>query len=1684
MYSVFEEKLQTDMGKYYVRQHDADFDAQAIFESLSTYAKKSTQASIDTADLLSYITTIKLHDSTWRSGAHAFVLHWCDKLRVYEDLVPQSDHFTDNVKLIMLQNTVTGVSELNQVKVQSAHDIAHGKSSLTFTSYKDLLLSAATVYDTKRGIKMGRQQRYINTTEQFSDSSSDFDLSIPYPYSINIHDNTTHQDEIVHDIDTDFSLLQINRNEQHQRKFPFRPSMSKEKWDNLSKTEKELWDKFSPNSKAIILGITKPSPAPSQPKLNLHNITAADYIHLINKSQQFQSNDTTNHDADNKSTSDNKDTTDSNAYVNDRTQPTILTFASKQLALPGDLLCVLSSASDKTKSDRTTSSPQKQSEIVLNGVKYRSVHIHERVQYHISAINTSTTASLVDRGANGGLAGSDVRIISKNEPTRTVDVSGIENHQVKDLPIVTVGGVVPSQRGPVIVIMHQYAYLGEGHTIHSCGQLEWYKNDVNDKSVKVHGGLQRIQTLEGYVHPLDIRNGLPYVSIRPYTDDKWESLPRVIWTSDADWDPTVLDHLISNDNKWYDAVSDLQEQMYHSPFDEFGNYKHREVSLHLMDAGEEFHGIDDVVDYILMNHNYTSSEHPTQCNATSVQQKSVNYDALKPFFLNATSYVIKKTFEATTQYARTAMTGMQLKNTFKSPFPALNVHRRNEPVATDSIYADVPAIDNGATIAQIFVGRKSLVTDIYAMKSEKEFVNTLQDNIRKRGAMDKLISDSAQVEVSNRVLDILRAYCVDDWQSEPHYQHQNFAERRYATIKPLVNILLNTTGAPPELWLLALLHVCYVLNHTAIESLGWRTPLETLLGSTPDISAMLLFSFYEKIYYKCNKPSFPSDSTERVGRFVGIADHVGHALTFKVLTEDTDKIIFRSKIRSASTPHGRNLRLDPIDSTSVPKVIKSKHDGELEKGKSMPTLDPDDLIGRTFLKPPENDGRRYRAKIVEAIEEKEKNIANHPDKIKFRCSVNNDEYEEIVSYNDIINHIEKDDTESGEWKFTSIDGHQGPLSRGDKDYKGCRYNVLVNWDSGESTYEPLNVIAHDDPVSCALYAKDNNLLEEDGWKRFKKIAKRQKKLKRLLNQAKLHSYCHRKVHKFGVLVPRNHQHAMELDRENGNTKWLDAENLELKQIHYYDTFINKGKMSQPLTGYKKIKVHFVYDVKHDGRHKARLVAGGHLTDEPIESIYSGVVSLKGIRLITFLAELNELDTWCTDIGNAYLEATTKEKIYIVAGPELGDLEGHTLIINKALYGLKSSGLRWHEKLADTLRDMGFKPSKAESDIWMRENVGIYEYIAPYVDDLCIAAKNPEEIIKILEKQHGYKLKGTGPIHYHLGCDYFRDKDGNLCYAPKKYIEKMLEAYLRMFGSKPKECTSPLEKGDHPELDTSEELDDEGVNRYQSLIGALQWTISLGRIDITTAVMTLSSFRANPRKGHMDRAKRIYGYLSNMRHSAIRIRTGEPDFSDLPEQEFDWAYSVYGNVKEVIPEDIPTPLGNQVTLTAYKDANLYHNLITGHSVTGILHLINGTPFDWYSKKQNTVETSTYGSEFVAARIAVDQIFDHRITLRYLGVPINKKTYLFGDNKTVVDSSTIPHARLHKRHTALSYHRVREAIASKIIAFHHIDGKLNPADLLSKHWGYQQIKVTLKPLLFYEGDTLDLVDEDGAVQTDGE
>jgi hypothetical protein len=197
-------------------------------------------------------------------------------------------------------------------------------------------------------------------------------------------------------------------------------------------------------------------------------------------------------------------------------------------------------------------------------------------------------------------------------------------------------------------------------------------------------------------------------------------------------------------------------------------------------------------------------------------------------------------------------------------------------------------------------------------------------------------------------------------------------------------------------------------------------------------------------------------------------------------------------------------------------------------------------------------------------------------------------------------------------------------------------------------------MAKDDPVTLAMYASDNNLLNVPGWRRFNRLLRNRDDFNRSVSLVK---QCKGDpIFKFGVLVPRNSREALKFDANAGNIRWADAMELELTQHREYKTYKDLGKgAAKPGSGYQRINVHFVFDVKQSLKYKARLVAGGHMTAPPKDSVYSGVVSLRSIRLSLLAGEVNGLETWVGDIAVAYLEAYTKEQVYFVAGPEFGEL---------------------------------------------------------------------------------------------------------------------------------------------------------------------------------------------------------------------------------------------------------------------------------------------------------------------------------------------------------------------------------------------------------------------------------------------
>ena len=184
--------------------------------------------------------------------------------------------------------------------------------------------------------------------------------------------------------------------------------------------------------------------------------------------------------------------------------------------------------------------------------------------------------------------------------------------------------------------------------------------------------------------------------------------------------------------------------------------------------------------------------------------------------------------------------------------------------------------------------------------------------------------------------------------------------------------------------------------------------------------------------------------------------------------------------------------------TSIKQFIHSKHDqphhnkeSDLQTLPTIPKIDPKDCLGCTVLMPKQKDGQCFWAKIIKWINEYKNELQSNPDFIKFKVKVGHqNEWEEIVSYNELMNFIDNDESD-GVWQFQSVIGHQGPLTQNDPGYKGSAYNVLVHWETLEQTYEPLHIFAktQSGQVACAEYTQKNNLLDKPGWQQFCRLAK-------------------------------------------------------------------------------------------------------------------------------------------------------------------------------------------------------------------------------------------------------------------------------------------------------------------------------------------------------------------------------------------------------------------------------------------------------------------------------------------------------------------------------------------------------------------------------------------------------------------
>ena len=297
--------------------------------------------------------------------------------------------------------------------------------------------------------------------------------------------------------------------------------------------------------------------------------------------------------------------------------------------------------------------------------------------YHVSKHASSHYGSPIDRGANGGLAGSDVRILERTG--KTVSGTGIGNNELPGFDIVTFATLLTTSHGKVILIMHEYAYYGRGNTIHYPGQIEWFQNTCDDKSFHVGGSTLSPSLMGMPPSPVQDLLGKP-------TDADLDKFPLVLLTGHHEWDPSVLDYTYpatAGDPSWAPDPSKHDE---HNPrIDDFGHF-----------TGKVHHSLTHSTGRSFMAH-----------NKHTIKTQPIDFEKLRPYFGWVNKHTIEKTFNKTTQRA-VAFTRYPMRKHFNSRFPAFNI---SEQAATDTIFSDTPAIDSGVTMAQMFVAKRTVVTD-------------------------------------------------------------------------------------------------------------------------------------------------------------------------------------------------------------------------------------------------------------------------------------------------------------------------------------------------------------------------------------------------------------------------------------------------------------------------------------------------------------------------------------------------------------------------------------------------------------------------------------------------------------------------------------------------------------------------------------------------------------------------------------------------------------------------------------------------------------------------------------------------------------------------------------------------------------------------------------------------------------
>ena len=620
------------------------------------------------------------------------------------------------------------------------------------------------------------------------------------------------------------------------------------------------------------------------------------------------------------------------------------------------------------------------------------------------------------------------------------------------------------------------------------------------------------------------------------------------------------------------------------------------------------------------------------------------------------------------------------------------------------------------------------------------------------------------------------------------------------------------------------------------------------------------------------------------------------------------------------------------------------------------------------------------------------------------------------------------------------------------------WDLCVAWKDGSEQWVKLKDIKGSNPLEVAEYARANDLEEEPAFRWW--VPYTLKKQQHIISAVQ--QRVRKNTHKYGIKVPKTIEEAYTLDKANGNNLWRNAITKEMQNVSVAFEILEKEEELPP--SYKLATCHIIFDVKMDFTRKARYVLDGHRTDDPQGSTYAGVVSRESVRIAFTYAALNGIDIMTADVLNAYLQAPASEKHYIICGLEFGlEHKGKRARIVRALYGGKAASRDFRNLLRSCMQHLGFDSCKADPDVWMQKAMKsdgsqYWEYVLLYTDDALVVSENAKRILREeVGKYFELKEASIGPPDIYLGgkVSTVQLENGMNAYSfsSSQYVKNAIEnveKYVNEKGTKlPCRANTPLSPNYRPEVDVTDELEPADAAYYQSLIGILRWMVELGRVDITCEVSMMSSHLALPRRGHLDQLLHMFAYLKKNHNAELVFDPSDPDIDKSLFERKDWSSSEFGLVgKEEIPANAPEARGQGFTMSGYVDADHATDSMTRKSRTGFIIYLNNAPIYWLSRKQLSVESSSFGSEFCAMKQCTEYVRRLRYKLRMMGIAISEPTYLFGDNQSVLYNATCPDSMLKKKSNSIAYHFVREGSARDEWRITYINTHSNVADLLTK------------------------------------